>query len=333
MSQIPTKILTPVASKATGLPVLKCSTVKAKSTLKPKSNRTQAGSSLLSLTNKETTGSSARSATSTESNGRTLADSVDGKDSRNDGSTEPSSSLLVSSSTPPSSESSGSRARSQNASHKRRSLYNGPQLAEPCVADALVHILQPCGHKVLTSEPEACGANCLGSGTEYANERSTERYICAVCISRSVREHYGARRTLFMENLDRLEQNVGGFQTGWKAERLARMEAVWESEAIEQLLELSELGRRCMAISVVDDFEFALTAELTATPALTTEVDQKSSSSMSAGELPKGQSPSSTTKTPVKASRLPMPATSKAGQADHKTAATTSSRLPLYRRK
>lgn len=224
--------------------------------------------------------------------------------------------------TPPSSDGSSKRGKFSDKINKRRSLYNGPQLAEPCVADALVHVLQPCGHKVLTSEPQTCGANCLGSGTEYANDRTAERFMCAVCIFRSVRDHYQARRSLFITSLDRLEQSIGGFKTGWKGERLARMAAVWRSEAIEGLTELSQLGRHCIAISVEDDLDFALTTGLSAGSSDVQTSDPAESSALSV-----------TAPRSVRASRLPTPTITRPKHASGKSVAMASSRLPVYCRR
>lgn len=246
------------------------------------------------------------------------------------GEASPSSETPSGTTTPPSSEDSSSRAASKERSHKRRSLYNGPQLAEPCVTDALLHVLRPCGHKVITGEPEVCANNCLGSATDFANERTAERYICAVCISKYVKDQYEAKKTTFISSLDRLEQSIGGFKPGWKEERLARMEQTWRNEAIEELLELQKLGRRCDAISVDEDFNFAVVAKLA-----TDSHDQavvETADRAPCPEATKDQRPKARATTPAKSSRLPMPA-SKAKRNDPISATKSSSKLPVYRRK
>lgn len=232
--------------------------------------------------------------------------------------------------TPQSSDTGSEQSHASNKSDHRRSLYNGPQLAEPCVADALVHVLKPCEHKVLTGQPTLCGANCLGSGSEYANERSADRFICAVCVSRSVKEHYCARRSLFITSLDRLERSIGGFETSWKQKRLARMEEVCKAEAIQELTDLSGLGRHCMAVSINDDVEFSLTTDLAFT--WTGHVDYKGSCPAQPDQPQRQKSPSVAMKTSIKASRLPMPA-SKAKHVEQKPAIVATSRLPVYRRR
>lgn len=129
-------------------------------------------------------------------------------------------------------------------------MYNGAQIAEPCVADALAHILEPCGHRVMTEAPEACGSNCRGCDSFFANARTGAPFACGVCIAGSVRGHYSAKRVLFRQNLERLESSLGGsFQPEGKEQRVACMEAVWRSNMKEEQQALQKLGRRCEAIN------------------------------------------------------------------------------------
>lgn len=129
------------------------------------------------------------------------------------------------------------------------SLYNGPQVAEPCVDGALLHVLQPCGHRVITREPQPCGENCKGNHALFANSKEiSDKFACAVCISTYVREHYNAKKGLFVPSLDHFERALGGLEPGWKEQRLARMERIWKNDALEEQLALEALGRYCEVI-------------------------------------------------------------------------------------
>ncbi|KAM0713572.1 hypothetical protein Q7P37_010534 [Cladosporium fusiforme] len=135
------------------------------------------------------------------------------------------------------------------------SLYNGPQVAEPCVRNALLHVLQPCGHRVMTSTPEPCGSNCKGSDWVFANTKTEDKFVCVICISRYVREHYQEKKALFLPSLDALENALGGFKAGWKEARIARMERIWKNDALEEQMALETLGRFCQAIATEPDEE------------------------------------------------------------------------------
>lgn len=147
------------------------------------------------------------------------------------------------------------------------SRYNGPQLAEPCVGHALLHVLHPCGHRVMTRDVQLCGQNCKGSDTSFANARTREKFVCAVCISRYVQEHYAAKKALFIPSLDKLENALGGFKAGWKDKRIARIERVWKNDALEEQRALEKLGRCCEAV-FTDPDEVLVDVEGHTTPAL-----------------------------------------------------------------
>ena len=134
------------------------------------------------------------------------------------------------------------------SSSNEPSRYNGPQLVEPCVSNALLHVLEPCGHRVMTTHVEPCGQNCQSTDSAFANTKTAAKFACAVCVSKYVQEHYAAQKSLFVPSLDKLESALGGFKTGWKAERIARMDRVWKNDALEERRTLEKLGRRCEAI-------------------------------------------------------------------------------------
>jgi hypothetical protein len=138
-------------------------------------------------------------------------------------------------------------ASSVSSSHEP-SLYNGPQLVEPCVSNALLHVLETCGHRVMTTHVEPCGKNCQSADSAFANTKTAAKFACAVCISKYVQEHYAAQKSLFVPSLDKLESALGGFKPGWKAERIARMDRVWKNDAVQERKALEKLGRFCEAI-------------------------------------------------------------------------------------
>jgi hypothetical protein len=172
-----------------------------------------------------------------------------------------SSSQVVSSSTKPNNS---NEASVLSKLLVENSQYNGPQLVEPCVANALFHILQPCGHRVMTRDVQLCGQNCEGSDSAFVNEKTRAKFACAVCISWYVHEHYRAKMGFFRASLVILEEAMGGFRDGWEEKRIGRMERVWKNDALEEQRALEKLGRRCEAVSsdpdeeiIVDDEEKA----------------------------------------------------------------------------
>ena len=128
------------------------------------------------------------------------------------------------------------------------SLYNGPQLVEPCVSNALLHVLEPCGHRVMITRVELCGKNCRNSDSAFANSRTATTYACAVCITKHLQEQHSTKKSLFVSSLDKLESALGGFRAGWKAERIARMERIWKNDAVEERKALKKLGMHCEVI-------------------------------------------------------------------------------------
>lgn len=146
-------------------------------------------------------------------------------------------------------QSESSKANVVSKPSTQYSQYNGPQLVEPCVSNALFHVLQPCGHRVMTRDVQLCGQNCKGSDSLFANKKTQAKFGCALCISRYVHEHYAAKMALLIPSLDMLEAALGGFPDGWKEKRIARMERVWKNDALEEQRALEKLGRRCDALS------------------------------------------------------------------------------------
>lgn len=100
----------------------------------------------------------------------------------------------------------------------------------------------------MTSQPEPCGSNCKGSDWVFANSATEDKFACAVCISRYVREHYQEKKALFLPSLDALERALGDFKAGWKETRIAKMERIWKNDALEEQTALETLGRFCEAI-------------------------------------------------------------------------------------
>lgn len=135
------------------------------------------------------------------------------------------------------------------------SRYHGPQLVEPCVGNALFHVLQSCGHRVITQDVQLCAQNCRGSDSPFANKKTRSKFVCAVCISKYVHEHYAAKKNLYLPSLDVLERALGGFKAGWREKRIARMERVWKNDALEEQRALEKLGRRCEPVSTDPDEE------------------------------------------------------------------------------
>ena len=194
------------------------------------------------------------------------------------------------------------------------SQYNGPQLVEPCVGNALFHVLQPCGHRVMTRNVQLCGQNCRGSDSPFANKKTQAKFACAVCISKYVHEHYAAKRDLFIPSLDMLETALGGFKAGWKEKRITRMERVWKNDALEEQRVLEKLGRRCEAVSTDPDEEKlgvdeeGVTPEIES-PAEHTDLSARTVATLSCVETKTARLGSPAAKRPKSKSQLPVPST------------------------
>jgi hypothetical protein len=118
----------------------------------------------------------------------------------------------------------------------------------------------------MTQDVQLCGQNCRGSDSPFANKKTRAKFVCAVCISKYVHEHYAAKKDLYLPSLDILERALGGFRAGWKEKRIARMERVWKNDALEEQRALEKLGRRCEAVSTDPDEEKLVEDEGEATP-------------------------------------------------------------------
>jgi hypothetical protein len=192
------------------------------------------------------------------------------------------------------------------------SQYNGPQLVEPCVGNAMFHVLQPCGHRVMTQDVQLCGQNCRGSDSPFANKKTQAKFACAICISKYVHEHYAAKKGLFLPSLDMLETALGGFKAGWKDKRIARMERVWKNDALEEQRALEKLGRHCEALSTDPDEEKLVGDEGSATPEVEspvehTDLSARTVATLSYVETKTGRLGIPVAKQPKGKSQLPVP--------------------------
>jgi hypothetical protein len=111
----------------------------------------------------------------------------------------------------------------------------------------------------MTRHVESCGKNCKSTDAAFANTKTAAKFACAVCISKYVHEHYSAQKSLFASSLDKLEIALGGFRSGWKVERIARMERVWKNDAVEERKALERLGRYCEVIPTDPEEEVLVT--------------------------------------------------------------------------
>lgn len=205
-----------------------------------------------------------------------------------------------------------SKTNVSSKSSTEYSQYSGPQLVEPCVGNALFHVLQPCGHRVMTRNVQLCGQNCKGGDSPFANKKTQARFACAVCISKYVHEHYTAKKDLFIPSLDMLEAKLGGFRAGWKAKRVARMERVWKNDALEEQRALERLGRRCEAVSSDPDEEKLVEDEEGATlevqpSAECTDLSARTVATLSCVETKTGRLGIPVAKRPKSRSQLPAP--------------------------
>jgi hypothetical protein len=192
------------------------------------------------------------------------------------------------------------------------SQYNGPQLVEPCVGNALFHVLQPCGHRVMTQDVQLCGQNCRGSDSPFANKKTEAKFACAVCISKYVHEHYAAKRDPSLPSLDMLETALGGFKAGWKRKRIARMERVWKNDVLEEQRALEKLGRHCEAVSTDPDEEKLVEDEGRATPEVESPVEHTDLSARTVATISSVETKTGRMKTPATRqckgkSQLPVP--------------------------
>ncbi|GAB7335987.1 hypothetical protein MBLNU13_g08226t1 [Cladosporium sp. NU13] len=196
------------------------------------------------------------------------------------------------------------------------SQYNGPQLVEPCVGNALFHVLKICGHRVMTQDVQLCGQNCVGSDSPFANKKTRAKLVCTVCISKYVHEHYAAKKNLYLPSLDVLERALGGFRAGWREKRIARMERVWKTDALEEQRALEKLGRRCEPVSTDPDEEKLVEDEERATPEVELSAEHTDLSARTAAtiyyvEIQKDRLKVPVAKRPKSRSQLPV-ASSKA---------------------
>jgi len=191
------------------------------------------------------------------------------------------------------------------------SLYNGPQLVEACVSNALLHVLEPCGHRVMTARVELCGKNCKASDSVFANSRTAAKYACAVCITKHLQEQHSNKKSLLVSSLDKLESALGGFRPGWKAERIARMERVWKNDAVEERKALEKLGRHCEVIPT-DPEEETLVHTTEVTPMNEAPSQVQSSLPSRAGkkatrrQIPVSKKPKEKRQAPASASSIPV---------------------------
>jgi hypothetical protein len=219
---------------------------------------------------------------------------------------------------------SGSLTASSSSKHRtppRLSLYNGAQVAEPCVSDALTHLLAGCKHKIVTQHPEPCASNCRISDSGLANLRSQEEFACSICMERIVRASYNARRSAYQADVQVAADDKKAVAT------LAAEESSWERKAIEQLRRLKSGRRSCNAIrtsptqSWFANCEFAVEAGGSDCSPIATEMSS---------QRPDG-GPKLSARVATSMSRLPVPGTSP-GDSRRASPGPTISRLPLRRR-
>lgn len=169
------------------------------------------------------------------------------------------------------------------------------------------------------------------------NCRRAVKFACAVCISKYVHEHYTAKKDLFLPSLDVLERMLGGFRTGWKEKRIARMERVWKNDALEEQRSLEKLGRRCEPVSTDPDEEKLVEDEESATPEVEspgehTDLSARTAATLSCVETKTDRLQTPVAKPPKSKSQLPVP--SSATTIDKKTpeshrASKRKTRIPV----
>jgi hypothetical protein len=210
------------------------------------------------------------------------------------------------------------------------SLYNGPQLVEACVSNALSHVLEPCGHRVVTRHVERCGENCKSTESAFASTKTAAKFACAVCISKYVQEHYSAQKSMSVPSLDKLEKALGGFRPGWKAERIARMERVWKNDAVQERKALEKLGRYCEAIPTDPDEELLVVPTEVAPmkEALDLVQSTRAEAKTARRQLPVLKKPKEKRQIPILQSLISVEKSSGDGKAG-KTGKTGSSRIPV----
>lgn len=166
----------------------------------------------------------------------------------------------------------------------------------------------------------------------FANPKTKAKFVCAICISRYVQEHYAEKKALFLPSLDSLEVALGGFEPGWKDQRIARMERIWRNDALEEQTELEKLGRHCAAISFDPEEEGLMVIEkVTPTAPSTTKAKAEMvvphHATMQADRLRLPVAKSS-----PKTSQLPAPTSLKAGNEnvmESQRAMKKRSRIPV----
>ncbi|KAF2767360.1 hypothetical protein EJ03DRAFT_353131 [Teratosphaeria nubilosa] len=79
----------------------------------------------------------------------------------------------------------------------KTSSYEAAHLDEPCTVGALMHVLEPCGHRLLTVQPELCAANCqhlrsadqLRPHCQFHNPKDLSApFICPTCVDAEVKK-------------------------------------------------------------------------------------------------------------------------------------------------
>ena len=129
------------------------------------------------------------------------------------------------------------------------SPYMFPSIADPCIGNSLIHTLT-CGHKVITSRPEACASNCsrpLASHLQsYANTTVTsDTFGCPACVEEHVQLHLHAKRAVLSEMMHFASQKLAKLPEDYVKTKFRRGEAEWELEAHWERKELLEVGREC----------------------------------------------------------------------------------------
>ncbi|KAL2356875.1 hypothetical protein BJ546DRAFT_416717 [Cryomyces antarcticus] len=128
-------------------------------------------------------------------------------------------------------------------------LFAHPHVSSRCTAGSLLHLLAPCGHTVVTEQPEVCSANCATCPDLHANkECSVESFACSVCIDQLLDIKLATQKDALEKQLSLTEQLLGGPASDIISQKRAAREQAWVSDRVEDRKNLLALGRSCMAI-------------------------------------------------------------------------------------
>lgn len=134
-------------------------------------------------------------------------------------------------------------------SGQRSTLYVSAHISDPCTTGALTHRLEPCGHLVITTQPETCGKNCQTLVCQYANPKSLdESFVCPICLSDHLEKIYDAKKTAFQKMTSSLPCFI-------QRKRLAFIAIEWKREMRAERQAVEATGRHCAAVYHKRHFE------------------------------------------------------------------------------